>query len=98
MKIDGIGEDHGRSQVPGPSKSRGAGPPSDAPAGAGRDRVEVSDAARRMAGLIEAANRLPEVREEQVAALQQEIRQGTYEVDPGLLARAILEFEDGLYR
>ena len=59
------------------------------------DRVELSPEARQIAGLAEAADRLPDVRQEKVQLLRREIAAGTYQVDAKTVARAILEFEDG---
>ena len=63
----------------------------------GGDRVEVSENARRLPALVEAVNRLPEIRQEKVAHLKKAVESGTYKVEPRVLARAILEFEDGLF-
>ena len=96
MKIEGIGAQV-RSERAGATARSGESQPASRTDGPGGDRVEVSAAARRMAVLFEAVDRLPEIREERVEELRQALRDG-YEVEPRRLARAILEFEDGLYR
>jgi flagellar biosynthesis anti-sigma factor FlgM len=49
-----------------------------------------------VAALAETASRFPEVRQDKVDTLRRALVAGTYEVNPQRLARAILEFEDGL--
>ena len=95
MKIDGIGG-NGRSERSGSIDRREESARSDRPESTGGDRVEVSATARRMSFLVDATNRLPEVRAERVDALRDALRGSTYDVEPRLLARSILEFEDGL--
>ena len=63
----------------------------------GADRVEVSETARRMSAMVDAVNRLPEIRQEKVALLRRAVTNGSHHVEPRALARAILEFEDGLF-
>lgn len=65
---------------------------------AATDRVEVSEAARQVRALAEAAAALPGLREDRIAPLKQQIADETYRVDPRAVARAILEHEDGLGR
>jgi flagellar biosynthesis anti-sigma factor FlgM len=62
------------------------------------DRVEVSAEARRIAALSAAASERQGIREGRVEELRKSIALGTHEVDPRALARAIVEFEDGLAR
>jgi len=97
MKIDGIGP-HGRSERPASTERREEGARSERTDGPSGDRIEVSLAARRMARLVDAAGRLPELRAPRVDALRDALRGGTYDVEPRALARSILEFEDGLFR
>jgi len=61
-----------------------------------RDRLELSPDAKRIASLAQTANALPEIRQERVAELTEAIRQGVHSVEPGALARSIVEFEDAL--
>jgi negative regulator of flagellin synthesis FlgM len=69
--------------------------PADArPDGSGRDRLDLSDSARRTAALADRARELPDVRQERVDALRLRLEDGTYSVDPRRVARAILELED----
>ena len=91
-------------RVDGPSGPQGPHRPGRTPApkvtdstgtGSG-DRIELSVEARRIAALSEAAAGLPEVRMEKVEPLRQALADGTYSPDPRAVARAILEFEDGL--
>jgi negative regulator of flagellin synthesis FlgM len=63
-----------------------------------RDRVEVSRTARHMTELADAANALPEVRQERVAELRRAIESGSFKVDARALAAAILELEDEIFR
>jgi flagellar biosynthesis anti-sigma factor FlgM len=58
----------------------------------------MSPQAREVARLSESAARLPEVRDEIVGRLRAAVGQGTYQVDPSAVARAIVEFEDGTGR
>jgi flagellar biosynthesis anti-sigma factor FlgM len=93
MKIKPIGVQLG----PGVPKGTRSGEETKAGrTGHDQDRVELSGQARRLASLTRAAQQLPEIREERVAAAREAIESGTYRVDSGQLARSILEFEDGL--
>ena len=58
--------------------------------------MELSADARRVASLVDAARSLPEIRHHKVESLRRALSRGTYDVDPRSVARAILEFEDGL--
>ncbi len=62
------------------------------------DRVELSEQARQIAGLKQAAQQLPDVRAERVQELQRALSDGTYRVDARQLAEKILEFEGDLDR
>jgi negative regulator of flagellin synthesis FlgM len=94
MTIHGIGGPGSPHRPDGPGgtkpvdKSRSSQP-------AGGDRVELSAEARKVSALADEAGRLPEIRREKVETLRQAMEKGTYRVDPRLVARAILEFEDG---
>ena len=61
----------------------------------GGDRVELSPEARQIIQLAEQTRQLPEIREDRVAALRQQLADGTYNVDPQQVAASILE-EDGV--
>jgi len=95
MKINDVGGNGGtKPPEVQPSRTGKTGRPA-ASERAERDRVEVSDGARRLASLAEAVAKLPEVRPQLVEALRKSIAEGSYRVDSRELARAILEFEDG---
>lgn len=64
---------------------------------AGSDRIELSAEARLLSSLLRATLDLPAVRTTEVERFREAIVAGAYTVDPGDLARAILEFEDGLH-
>lgn len=97
MNINGIGGPHDSYPINKKTESdprtrsteRTAAPSS-------RDWLELSPDAQRIASLVQAANDLPEIRQERVAELTRAIRLGVYEVEPRALARSILEFEDAL--
>lgn len=63
---------------------------------AATDRIELSGEARLLSSLVRAALDLPAVRAAEVERFRGAIAAGAYTVDPRDLARAILEFEDGL--
>jgi len=93
--IDGIGGGRG---IPPRSEPSGAGearPADEAERGTG-DRIELSPLARDVARLAGTAEALPDVRPERVAALRSAVDSGTYRVDARALARALVDFEDGL--
>lgn len=94
MKIHDVGGKGGPQPTERAGKSNPVRPP--AAPGAGADRVEISNAARRIAHLLESASALPEIREEKIAEIRQALESGSYRVDSRALARAILELEDGL--
>ena len=62
------------------------------------DRVELSPAAKSAVRLADLARELPEIRQERVLALREQIDAGEYTVDARQLARAILDLEDDLER
>ena len=95
MKINDVGGNGGTKPAEVQSSRAGKQAKPAAPERAERDRIEVSDGAKRLAALTDAANRLPEIRPQLVEALRKSIEDGSYRVDPRALARAILEFEDG---
>ena len=69
-----------------------AASPSAIPSAAVRqsDSVEISDAARSLAGARSAVTHAPDVRAERVAELKAAIANGTYAVDSRQLARSLL--------
>jgi flagellar biosynthesis anti-sigma factor FlgM len=96
MKINGVG-DRGRAYpVEKKGESAQAAKPEGARTAEAPDRFELSPTARKIAALVAAANRFPEIREEKVAELTRAIRSGVYNVEPRALARSIMEFEDDL--
>ena len=60
------------------------------------DQVHLSADARHLASLAKTAGSLPEIRTERIEALRTAVVNGSYDPDPRAVARAILEFEDGL--
>jgi negative regulator of flagellin synthesis FlgM len=54
------------------------------------DSVEISDAARLLARAQRAVEAAPDLREEKIARLKQQIADGTYRVPAELLARRLL--------
>jgi flagellar biosynthesis anti-sigma factor FlgM len=62
------------------------------------DRAEFSDTAKKIAELSEKAAGMPDARREKVEAIRQSLEEGVYEVDPRILAKAMVEFEDGFKR
>ena len=59
------------------------------------DTLEISNKARELARARQAVDAAPEVRSEKVAAIKKRIEDGTYTVSPQLLARKLLEGNDG---
>jgi negative regulator of flagellin synthesis FlgM len=95
MKIQGV-SGPGGPQRPDDSRATQRGRDAERSEPAHTDRVELSKDARRLAALVEAAKRLPEIRHEKVEELRRALADNSYDVDPRALARAVLEFEDGL--
>ena len=60
------------------------------------DRLDISDEVRLVADLARRAQALPEVREDRVDVLRLALVEGGYDPEAQGVARAILEFEDGL--
>ena len=58
------------------------------------DTVDISDTAKRVSAARDELNRIPDVREEKVAALKKEIENGTYKVDSEEIAEKMLK--DGI--
>lgn len=89
--------DEARVRIDGTSAQRGAetrAPRADA-GGAPADRVELSSAARVLAGLRAEIGTLDEVREERVAGLRAVVGTGAYRVPDETVARDLLVDELG---
>ncbi|MBZ5637227.1 MAG: flagellar biosynthesis anti-sigma factor FlgM [Acidobacteriia bacterium] len=95
MKINGADGSGGARRLERPVDSHRVRKPEASRAG-NQDRVELSAEARQVAALAEASGGLPAVRQDKVDTLRRALDAGTYQVDPRRLARAILEFEDGI--
>jgi negative regulator of flagellin synthesis FlgM len=55
------------------------------------DEVSLSDGARSMAAAHEAVRNAPDVREQKVADIKQQVDSGTYQVSARVLARKMVE-------
>ena len=75
MQIYGPSHVHAGQPVGPPHAARIARPAGPEGAGAIRDELEISDAAR----LVDQVSQAPDVRQERVAAIRDEIARGTYE-------------------
>ena len=91
-RVDGPGGPARPQQPTRPRTPRKVESPQVAP----KDTVELSPEARQVSALVEAAKRLPDVRTDKVERVREALQQGTYNVDPRAVARAILEFEDDI--
>lgn len=60
-------------------------------AGARTDQVDLSPAARALQQLDKAMQESPEVREDRVNELREAIQNGTYQIDPRLIAERLLD-------
>ncbi len=96
MAVNGINAprttDQSQKLVQRDSDARG----SDSALPATGDRIELSPQARQISTLSDAAAALPEIRSERVHGLRLAIADETYRIDSRQLARAILDFEDGI--
>jgi negative regulator of flagellin synthesis FlgM len=54
------------------------------------DRVSLSNESRELQAAKDAVANVPDVREEKVAALQQAIESGSYEINPGDIAEKMI--------
>jgi negative regulator of flagellin synthesis FlgM len=54
------------------------------------DTVVISDAAKRIQEIRNQLDEIPDVREEKVAQLKNQIENGTYEINPGKIAEKII--------
>lgn len=55
------------------------------------DKIEISQAGREYQIAMEAARKLPDIRQEKVEAIRLELESGTYKVDADKIARGILK-------
>lgn len=62
------------------------------------DRVNLSGAARMMAEARRAAQEAPDIRQERVAQLKDQVENGTYTVDNRSIAEAVLREDMDLFR
>lgn len=58
-----------------------------------RDQVDVSSTGKEISKLVERAKQLPDIRQERVEALRQQVQSGKYEVSSKQIAEAILRDE-----
>ena len=75
MHIHGPSHLHGPQPVGPPHSSRVAKPEGTTSSGPIQDELQISDAAR----LVEQAKQAPEIRQDRVDAIRQQIAAGTYE-------------------
>ncbi len=61
------------------------------------DKVQLSDDAKMMAQARGVANETPDVRAEKVAALRDQVQNGTYQIDNKKVAEGILKEDMGLF-
>jgi negative regulator of flagellin synthesis FlgM len=55
------------------------------------DKVELSDQAKQIQAATRLINAMPDVREDLVAQIREKISSGTYRIDPGKIAAAMLK-------
>lgn len=82
MHIYGPSQMHGPQSIGAPHGVKSAQPTTRPEAAQIADEVEISDAAR----LVEQVHQMPDIREDRVAAVRQQIAAGTYETDDKLNA------------
>lgn len=56
-----------------------------------KDRVQLSERAKKVEQLRKAIDAVPEVRQEKVQALKRAIQEGTYQIDAEKIAKKMLE-------
>lgn len=56
-------------------------------------KVELSSRSRELQAALQAANAAPDVREDLVGKVKDQIAKGQYQVDPARIARGILDIE-----
>ena len=94
MKVNGPDPQSIRQAYKGESVSKEARDERAREASEGADRVKISDRARDLQQIWEAATGSPEVRDELVQRVRDEIRGGRYRIDPERIAQALLnEFD-----
>jgi negative regulator of flagellin synthesis FlgM len=57
----------------------------------GNDKVELSDKSREIQQAFEAAKKLPEIREEKVSEIKNQIETGSYPIEPEKIADSMLK-------
>ena len=77
MYIHGPSHMHGSQSIGAPHAARSAQPMSRPEAPQIADEVDISDAAR----LVEQVQQMPDIREDRVEAIRQQIAAGTYETN-----------------
>jgi len=55
------------------------------------DRVDISGRSKEVADIMSAINQLPDVRNDKVQAIKQNVDAGTYSVDAGKIASSIIK-------
>ncbi len=85
-----------QSEQVAPTGEQGGPRPAQAEAPKG-DQVQLSDSAKMMAQAHGAATEAPEVRADKVAALREQVQNGTYQVDSKKVAEGILKEDMGLF-
>lgn len=80
MHIYGPSQLHGSQAIGAPHSARAAQPMTRPEATQIADEVDISEAAR----LVEQTHQLPEMREDRVEAIRQQIAEGTYETSDKL--------------
>ena len=55
------------------------------------DRVSISDEGQHLSRILDAVSALPEVREARIAAIRQQLAQGSYEVDAAAIAERMVD-------
>ena len=61
-----------------------------------KDRLELSSQAKQINGLVEESMAKPDIREEKVAAIENAISDGTYEIDSKKIAEKLIDEGLGL--
>ncbi len=82
MHIYGPSQMHGPQSIGAPHAAKSAQPTNRPEAAQIADEVQISDAAR----LVEQVHQMPDIREDRVAAVRQQIAAGTYETNEKLEA------------
>ncbi len=80
------------SGTPPPPAGATTGAAGGARAGTRRaDQVELSDGARQLQTLLDAVRALPDVREDRITFLRDQIAAGTYDIDATTVAQRLVE-------